>query len=377
MPEGAPGAAGRRRAGPSLRAKLALSYAGFLFLATLALGGLMLVVLAYVPDDNLVVAGTGGFVPNRSDLLRVALPLVAVGFVFLAVTGVLGGWVLAGRVLRPVGSIVEAARAAAGGSLGHRIDLDGPDDELRRLADDFDRMLARLEESFAEQQRFTANASHELRTPHAVMKTMLQVALADPPCPGSVPVLSRLEEMNDRSTRTLEALLLLSRADRSVMAQERIDLVDVVRGALGRAADALAGVDLELQLPSPGVAVVVGDRELVDRLTDNLLGNAVTHNHPAGGTVWVRVDPDGGGAARLTVASTGEALDASTVRTLTEPFVRAGGRSGSAGRAAGSGLGLSIVSSVARAHGGEVRLHARPEGGLEVVVDLPATGSVP
>jgi two-component system sensor histidine kinase VanS len=358
-----------RRPGLSVRLKLTLSYAGFLVVAGAALFACMFLVLRYLPDENIVVAQDGGFAPNRSDLLEVAVPLALYGLAFLAVVGLAGGWVLAGRMLRPLGPISEAAQAAAQGSLAHRIALAGPDDEFRRLADVFDDMLGRLERSFEEQRRFTANASHELRTPLAVSKTMLQVARADP-SQDRERLLDRLAETIERAAGILDSLLRLAQLDRTPIELDHCDLRDVVRESLRLPADdaAPAGVAVETALEP---ADVCGDRVLLVQLTDNLLRNAIGHNLPTGGLVRVRTltGPDGG--AVLAVENTGERLEPEVVETLTQPFVRAHARTRAPGRAPGSGLGLALVASIAEAHGARLTLHPREEGGLLAQVRFP------
>jgi two-component system sensor histidine kinase VanS len=216
-----------RAPGLSVRLKLTLSYAGFLMLA----GGLLLAavwvfLLRYVPDRALLVsAGTPfhGVFPVRSTLLRVFAPRAAAVVAFLLVFGLVGGWILAGRMLAPLTRITEATRIAAKGSLSHRIELEGRQDEFRELADSFDTMLARLEAHIAEQQRFAANASHELRTPLAITQTLLDVARDDPNRDSSE-LDERLRAVNTRAIDLTEALLLLSRADQRSFSPERVDL---------------------------------------------------------------------------------------------------------------------------------------------------------
>lgn len=359
----------RRRAGLSVRLRLTLSYAGFLVLAGTALFAGLLLVLRYVPDENLTVQDGGGFAPSRSDLLDVAVPLSAAAIGFLALVGLVGGWILAGRMLRPLDRIGEAAALAAHGSLAHRIDLDGPDDELRRLADTFDMMLARLEHSFAEQRRFTANASHELRTPNTVVKALLDVAQADPEGRDVDRLLSRLQETNDRSIVMVEALLQLARLDHEALRSEPVDLAGVVREAVAASSD-LDGPGAPELAVALAEAPVQGNSVLLGQLAGNLLGNAARHNLAADGQVWVRTGLDGR-RPTLVVENTGALIDPAVVATLTEPFVRAGARTRRADRAAGSGLGLSIVASIARAHGADLALAARPDGGLVATVRFP------
>ena len=372
MPEGP----GRRLPGLSIRMKLTLSYTGFLVIAGAAPFAVLLLVLRYLPDDNLVIAGNGGFVPNRSDLLEVAKPLFAGGIVFLAVVGFAGGWFLSGRMLRPLQRISDAARSAAQGSLAHRIDLDGRDDELRQLADTFDQMLERLETAFEEQRRFTANASHELRTPHAVVRTMLEVARADPEGRDVEVLLGRLQEMNERSITALDALLQLARAGRDDLRCEPCDLVGVVQEAWSFSAATSGGRGVQL-VTGFERAIVDGNRPLLVQLVDNLLRNAIVHNRPTGGTIWVRTGVGRAGGPVLTVTNTGPHVPVTLVATLTEPFVRAQGRTRSLSGPGGSGLGLAIVASVVRAHRAELTVAARPEGGLAVEVQFAVPSRVP
>lgn len=341
-----------RRRGLSLRWKLTLSYAGFLLVAGAVLAVLLLVGLRFVPDERVQRVSDGGFAPTRSDLLEAIVPLTLWALLFLAVVGVVGGWLLAGRMLRPLEQVAAAARLAAAGSLSHRIALPGPRDELRELADTFDDALERLQRSFDEQQRFAANASHELRTPLTVTRTMLEVARADPASVDLHELLSRLDATNDRAIATVESLLALARLDRGQLRLVAVDLAALARSA-GAPADALAP------------AWAHGDPVLLGVLVGNLLDNAGRHG------TGDPVVTTGIAAAEvaLTVENAGEPLAPELVATLTEPFVRASRARG--GTVPGSGLGLTIAASIVRAHGGELRLRARDGGGLAVRVTLP------
>lgn len=361
-----------------MRLKLTLSYAGFLVVAGTALFAAVLLILRYVPDESLYTRDGGGFAPNRSDLLEVAIPLSSAAVGFLALVGLGGGWILAGRMLRPLERISAAAALAASGSLAHRIALEGPDDEFRRLADTFDMMLERLGRSFEEQRRFNANVSHELRTPNTVVKALLEVAQADPEGRDVDRLLVRLQETNERSIAMVESLLQLARLDHESLRAGPVDLADVVREAAGVLQDlgvpARAAVDL---VGTPGFvatldgATVDGNRVLLVQLATNLLGNAVRHNHAGGGQVWVSTRLDWRGRPTLVVENTGVLLDQAVVRTLTEPFVRADPRTRRKDSAPGSGLGLAIVSSIARAHGADLLLQPRAGGGLIASVRFP------
>ncbi|MFD5462845.1 sensor histidine kinase [Kitasatospora sp. NPDC127059] len=340
--------------------------------AVLLLAAVWLFLLRYVPDRAFLIAGatdtpTHGVFPVRSNLLRVFAPRAAVVLAFLLVFGLVGGWVLAGRVLAPLTRITEATRQASTGSLAHRIRLPGRADEFRELADAFDTMLARLEAHVGEQQRFAANASHELRTPLATSKALLDVARTDPDRDARE-IIDRLHVVNTRAIELTEALLLLSRADRRSFARERVDLSLLAEEATETLLPLAErhGVTLET---SGTVAPTTGSPALLLQLTVNLVHNAIVHNLPAGGTVRVdtRVRP---GAALLTVDNTGEPLAPELVATLTEPFQRGTGRIRT--DHAGVGLGLAIVRSITRAHDGTLTLAPRPGGGLRVTVELPA-----
>jgi two-component system sensor histidine kinase VanS len=209
-----------RAPGLSARLKLTLSYAGFLMVAgVLLLAAVYVFLLRYVPE--VITDPLAG--PSRSDLLRAFAPRAAAVLAFLLAFGLLGGWLLAGRMLAPLTRITTATRMAASGSLSHRIQLEGGDDEFRELADAFDTMLARLEAQIAEQQRFAANASHELRTPLAITQTLLDVARSDP-SRHTTELVDRLHFVNARAIELTEALLLLSRADQRSFSREQVDL---------------------------------------------------------------------------------------------------------------------------------------------------------
>jgi two-component system sensor histidine kinase VanS len=349
-----------RRSGPSARLKLALSYAGFLMLAgTLLLSVVWLFLLRYVPPN--ATSGPDGFFPGRGDLIRAFLPAAAWALLFLLGFGLLGGWFLAGRMLVPLRRITEAARRAGGGSLSHRIELEGRRDEFSELADSFDTMLAQLEAHVAEQQRFAANASHELRTPLAVTQTLIDVARRDPDHDHRE-LLERLRAVNGRAIDLTEALLLLSRADQRSFAREAVDLSLVAE----EAAETLLplaekhGVGVEV---SGDVAQADGSYALLLQTTINLLHNAIVHNLAGGGSVRLVTSVEAGDAV-IVVENTGERLSPQLVATLTEPFRRGSERIRS--DHAGVGLGLAIVKSIVRAHDGELVLAARPEGGLRV-----------
>lgn len=353
-----------RPRGMSVRVKLALSYAGFLIVAGIALFAVGFLLLRFVPEGNLMVDG-GGWAPNRTNLLEVFVRYAWWAMGLLVVFGLVGGWILAGAVLRPLDRITDAARRVRDGELDRRVALPGPGDELTDLADTLDAMLDRVEHTVEEERRFAANASHELRTPHAVIRTMVEVAQADPAGRDVDEVLRRVGAMNERAIATTEALLALSRAGRgAALATEQVDLAPIVAAAVEEErADASArGIRFSTDLEP---AEATGDRALLERLVANLVHNAVVHNVDGG---WVRVALTAGPRTELLVENGGAALDPEVVATLTEPFVRGAGRT----RAAhdGSGLGLAIVASIVRAHRGDLTVAARDGGGLQVRVAL-------
>jgi two-component system, OmpR family, sensor histidine kinase VanS len=360
-----------RAPGLSVRLKLTLSYAGFLMLAgALLLAAVWVFLLRYVPDRALLVSAdtdTHGVFPIRSNLLHVFAPRAAAVLAFLLVFGLLGGWILAGRMLAPLARITDATRMAAKGSLSHRIELEGRQDEFRDLADAFDAMLARLEAHVAEQQRFAANASHELRTPLAITQTLLDVARNDPNR-DSGELDERLRAVNSRAIDLTEALLLLSRADQRSFVPEHVDLsliADEATETLFPFAEK-RGVTIET---SGDMTPTIGSYALLLQLSTNLVHNAIVHNLPEQGTVWVTtsVHPK---SVVLTVENTGEKVTPTLVATLVEPFRRGTERIRT--DHAGVGLGLALVKSITQAHDGTLTLTPRAAGGLRVMVKLPA-----
>jgi two-component system sensor histidine kinase VanS len=300
-------------------------------------------------------------------LARDFAPAAAAVLVFLLAFGLVGGWLLAGRMLAPLSRITDATRMAGNGSLSHRIQLEGRKDEFRELADSFDTMLARLEAQVAEQQRFAANASHELRTPLAVTQTLLDVARNDLNRDNGE-LVDRLHAVNTRAIDLTEALLLLSRADQRSFAREHVDLSLIAEEAtetlLAFAEE--RGVTIET---SGDVTPTIGSHALLLQLTTNLVHNAIVHNLPEQGTVWVTTSVHPKGVV-LTVENTGEKLTPQLVFTLGEPFLRGTRRIRT--EHAGVGLGLAIVKSITQAHDGTLTLTPRAAGGLCVTVQLPA-----
>ena len=353
-----------RAPGMSVRLKLTLSYAGFLMVAgTLLLAAVWVFLLRYVPE----VIDVPMSVPSRSDLERAFAPRAAAVLVFLLMFGLVGGWLLAGRMLAPLTRITRATRLAANGSLSHRIQLEGRDDEFRELADAFDAMLGRLETQIAEQQRFAANASHQLRTPLAITQTLLDVARDDPDRDADE-LVDRLHFVNTRAIELTEALLLLSRADQRSFTREHVDLSLLAEEATETLLPLAEqrGVTIET---SGDITPTAGSLSLLLQMTTNLVDNAVVHNLPERGTVWVTTSAQPR-TVTLTVENTGERLSPQLVSTIVEPFQRGTGRLRD--RDAGVGLGLAIVKSITQAHDGILTLTPRADGGLRVTVQLPA-----
>ncbi len=358
-----------RAPGLSARLKLTLSYAGFLMLAgVLMLAAVWVVVLRYIPNGVLYhMHPSWWFIVDRSDPLHGFGSIAAMVLGFLLVFGLLGGWLLAGRMLAPLTRITDATRIAATGSLSHRIELEGRRDEFRELADAFDTMLARLEAHVAEQQRFAANASHELRTPLAVIQTLLDVARDDPSRENGE-LVDRLHAINTRAIGLTEALLTLSRADQRSFTPEPLDLSLIAEEATETLLPLAEQRGLTFET-SGEITPVIGSHALLLQLTTNLVQNAIVHNLAEHGTVWVStsVHPK---SALLSVENTGEKLTPQSVAALAEPFQRGTKRIRT--DHAGVGLGLAIVKSITQAHHGTLTLNPRGEGGLRVTVELPA-----
>jgi len=302
----------------------------------------------------------------RSEALSTLLAWSVVALVGTLVTAVVAGWVLAGRALRPLRQITETANRVADRSLHERIALDGPDDEVKELADTIDAMLERLDRSFDAQRQFVANASHELRTPLAVNRTLLEVALDDPDASNDLRQLApNLLTTSERSERLIEGLLTLARADHEVAERTPIDLADLTAAAIEQHLPEATERDITVMTDLPP-APTAGSRVLVERLVVNLVQNAVRYS-PAGAEVTIRTGREGEQSI-LEVENPGAMLDDSEADEMFEPFRRGNGR---VSDDRGIGLGLSIVRSVAYAHGGRVSAHPRDGGGLVVRVELP------
>jgi hypothetical protein len=313
-----------------------------------------------------------GSVPQHSFDLRQLLIVSAIALAIMAVPAVVAGWLVAGRLLRPLRTMTTAARNISSANLHERLNLAGPDDELKELGDTFDDLLGRLDRSFRSQRQFVANAAHELRTPHATMRVWLDVALAKPgPVPPHVTDLGgRLRQELDHVDRLLDGLLVLARAQHGSITDESVVELDaVVSAAVTERAMLISGKSLDVSHRECAGARVTGSQTLLARMVGNVVGNAVSHN-VAGG--WVRISTGvAGAAARLVVENGGPVLDEGDVRELAQPFRRLGTQR--TGSDTGSGLGLSIVAAVAEMHGGRLELHALAGGGLQVVIELPLT----
>jgi len=392
---------------PTIRLRLTLLYAVAFFVAGAALVATMYVILGEALDRQVTArVGISEHLPeptssgptaqqaahdeqealraqferDRADTLDTMLvaSLIALGVVGVIAGGF--GWMLAGRALHPLQRITATARRVADRSLHERIALDGPDDEIKDLADTFDAMLERLDHSFDSQRRFVANASHELRTPLTISRTLIEVALDDPHAEESVRRLGdTLLSVNRRHERLIDGLLTLASSEQGTGEFTSVDLADIARHIAAETQLAARSADVDLRIrvqPAP----VMGDPVLLERLTQNLLDNAIRYNLAEHGEVIVStavVD----GSARLTVESTGPPVPPYEIPSLFEPFRRlasterrADSSTTSSGR--GAGLGLSIVRSVAHAHGGEVEASPRQDGGLTVQVRLPAVAGI-
>ena len=353
--------------------------------ALLALIGALLLALSYLVVGRVVAAlpqfpaGTqvqiGDVVMDASQAAaeiaaqgrETVLVVGLIAFPLQVLAGAWLSWVLIGRTLRPLSTLTRTARALSESSLDQRIRLTGPRDEVADLADTFDDMLGRLQAAFDAERRFVANASHELRTPLAVIRTEVEVTMADPAADAAE--LRRMGEIvleaTERANRLLTSLLLLARTQaRGVSVQQHVDLADLIDPAL-RAVDAeRAERQLSVTVDAES-APVYGDPALLERLVGNLVENAVRHN-VQGGWIEIRTETVGGSGV-LEVASAGPVIDAATLAELFEPF-RQGQRARTGHR--GTGLGLSIVRAVVAAHGGTVDAAAIPGGGLRVTVRL-------
>ena len=295
----------------------------------------------------------------------------AIALGVMVVVSVAAGWMVAGRVLRPLRVMTATTRRISADSLHERLAIDGPGDELKDLADTIDALLERLDGAFAAQRRFVANASHELRTPLATMRVSLDVAVAKPgPVPpGTITLADQVRAELDKVDQLLDGLLVLARAQHGALPGRAVLPLDyVVSAALAAQEDAITARNLTVQHVSGSDGIwVEGSQPLLRRMADNVIGNAVCHNRDGG---WIRITTTAGnGAARLTIENGGDILDPAQAAGLAQPFRRLGAdRTGSDD---GAGLGLSIVAAITQAHCGSLQLHARPGGGLKVTITLP------
>lgn len=394
-----------RRPRITIRARLTLTYAGLVTGCGAALIAVVWVFMRFVPYyairstaptavgaaaatlvpdprgtdaplDSLSSPATAFAVTSEWDFLQLLLLVSVAVLAVLAVLSGFVGWIVAGRMLRPLTTINEAARIAATGSFDHRVGLQGPRDEIRDLSDTFDGMLGVLGRSFEAHRRFAVNASHELRTPIATTQTMIDVTLDDPDSDVEAlrALLERIRTVNRANAQTVESLLDLADIGQRPLSATPVDLHVLAQEAVG-AIGPLAresGVMVRLR-PLHVVAdhpIASGDAVLLRQCLSNLLQNAVRHNH-RGGTAVIGVTSLADGA-EVTVTNTGAVIPEDVVETLLEPFVRGAGRTSGAGAVRGRGLGLAIAASVADAHGGSLRLSADPRGGLTVRLRLPS-----
>ncbi|MGQ0718605.1 MAG: sensor histidine kinase [Pseudonocardiales bacterium] len=372
----------RPRRGPGLRARLTLLATGLsaavsallLWLGWLLVGG----VVAAVPDlppgstvrvDGVAVAGDRLGVALQEAARQRVLQAGSVAFLLAVTATGLLAWVITGQVLRPLHEVTATARRLSAESLDERLRLPGPRDEVAELADTFDAMLDRLQAAFEAQRRFVANASHELRTPLAVLRTEVEVTLADPAADEAElrRMATVIRDATLRAEQLVDGLLVLARTEGSTLrAREPADLATLAAAALRIVAPEAGGRGLQVTTRM-APALTVGDPPLLERVVGNLVENAVRHNVSGG---WVEVCTDGAGRrATLQVSSSGEVVAPGEVTALFEPFHRGGVARTSHD---GAGLGLSIVHAVVAAHGGTVHAEPVPGGGLTVTVHLPA-----
>jgi len=365
---------------------LALVYVFMRFVPTYAISSVttngtttgMLPSPSTTPHGNLtaqLAKPTSGFfsirLSNETDILNTLLLVSIAVLVILAIAGAVIGWIVAGRILRPLKAINHAAQIAATGSLDHRVGLTGPHDEVRDLSDTFDDMLTQLDRSFQASQRFAANASHELRTPLATTQTMLDVALTDPELDLEElrSVAHRIYETNRRNMQTVDALLDLSEIGRGTPRREPIELDQITAAAIKDMAAETdrRGIVVSAELEP---ASSVGDPILIRQAVRNVVHNAMIHNID-GGHVLVRTEHSVNGI-QLVVVNSGPVVSEDVIDSLTEPFVRAAGRIGGP---RGHGLGLAITASVVAAEHGRLDIQTNDAGGLRVTLWFQAATS--
>ncbi|WP_311478001.1 HAMP domain-containing sensor histidine kinase [uncultured Gulosibacter sp.] len=378
---------GHRKQRFTARTRLAFWYALLMILCGGVLLTLIMLFIGFVPDygfnsrgsetpqgplviavdDPSVITGDIKIaVESQADLLTLLLQVSIIALIGLAVLSSVAAWLLAGRMLKPLAAVNEAAKLAADGRLDHRIGLTGPHDEITELAQTFDQMLENLERSTAAQRRFTANASHELRTPLATTRTILDVTLSKP---GAIDreVLYKLQRVNERSIRTVESLLDLAELESGKVKPTECDLAKTVATVLRECQPQFAERALTVER-ALAPATAFGDERLFHQLAQNLIQNAVQHNVDGGSVMVSTGMRDDGTRAELTVRNTGELIDAAQLGQLTEPFKTTKGRTGGTNR----GLGLSIVSAIVARSAGLLDIAANDGGGLCITVTLPS-----
>ncbi len=363
---------------PAIRMRMALSYWGLFVVSGAVLLAATIALWQGETVTTVHVTGTASSpraTVHGSDLGQL-LVLAGIALAVMAVVSIMFGWLVAGRFLAPVRAITASARRISATSLHERLSLQGPDDELKELADTIDELLARLERSFESERRFAASASHELRTPLATMRVWLDVATAKPgPLPPQATALAgRIRSELDHVDALLESLLILARTQQGPAHDQTVlALSAATAAAIQRHAGTTTAMPLHVDhRPCPD-ARVVGSGTLLTRMIENVIDNAVRHNRPGG---WIRVSTETTRAqARLVVENSGAVLTPEDVSQLARPFRRPGAER--TGSGSGTGLGLTIVKAVAEAHGGSLSLHARAEGGLRLAITLPLAAAAP
>ena len=372
-----------RAGSASVRLRLTVLYAGLFLLSGVALLAITYLLVRDASTTTarhamMTTAGPRPVGPVEQHSLdlhnQLIASIVALGVMTL-ISAVLG-WLVAGRVLAPIRTMTLAARRISEDNLAERLDVHGPDDELKLLGDTIDQLIARLQAAFESQRRFVANAAHELRTPVATMRASLDVAAAKPePVPPHITALQqRLRDELARLEALLEGLLALARAEHGQLSdRSTVSLGEIVTATVNRNADVIHDRRVEVIEDERGDALVIGSRALLERMVENVVDNAIVHNAP-GGWVQIRTAIEDH-LVELVVENSGPPLSEDDIAHLGQPFRRAG-----AERTAtvnGSGLGLSIVSSIVRAHGGELALRARDDGGMRLQIQLPAATAQP
>ncbi len=312
---------------------------------------------------------------SRAALLNALLIGSLLTLAALVLIASTAGWLITGRMLRPLRDITVAARLAASGQLDHRLALAGPRDELTDLAYTFDGMLAGLERAFQAQQRFAVNASHELRTPLAATQAVLDVALAEPDDHTVTTLARKLRRLNSQSVRIVDTLLDLADVDNASLVTDVVALPELVAQALSEVADEARASRIQIDVQVPDLCVC-GEPTLLLQLVRNLIENAVRHNYP-GGLVVVEAKELTGGQVQLAIQNTGPVIDADSIPMLTEPFYRGQGRTSQSAHRTSRGLGLALVQAIAAAHGTQLSLSPRDGGGLNVTIELPARPGQP